>query len=303
MSATTTVKYRAFDNAGNAEAVKSQLIQIDSTAPTSSITCDFAACQSGFYNTAVSVALDAVDGGGSGVASIRYTTDGSDPTATTGNAYLGPFSVTSTATVKYRAFDNAGTAEPVRSKLIQIDSSSPASTISCNGALSPCSPSAYADSVAVSLAATDSGSGVAAIRYTTDGSTPSPANGTVYGAPFTVSETTTVKYRAYDSAGNVEPVNSQLIQVDSVAPTSTISCNGSPCASVRQRSSLGHARRHRQQRGLGCLSDPLHDQRHHSDGDDRQRLHQPVPPSRRPGLPSGTAPSTPPATPERRTAS
>jgi len=40
--------------------------------------------------------------------------------------------------------------------------------------------------------------------------------------PFTVSQTTTVRYRAWDKAGNVEAANSQLIRIDTVAPTVVI---------------------------------------------------------------------------------
>ena len=65
--------------------------------------------------------LDATDTGGSGLKEIRYTTDGSTPTATTGTVYSGAFSVGSTTTVKYRAVDNAGNAEAVNSQQIQID--------------------------------------------------------------------------------------------------------------------------------------------------------------------------------------
>ena len=43
-------------------------------------------------------------------------------------------------------------------------------------------------------------SGVQEIRYTTDGSDPSPVNGTVYSTPFSLGATTTVKFRAYDRA-------------------------------------------------------------------------------------------------------
>ena len=58
----------------------------DTTAPTSSITCnggtDAGDCQSGYYSGTVQVALDATDDLiGTGVSSIRYTADGSDPSA------------------------------------------------------------------------------------------------------------------------------------------------------------------------------------------------------------------------------
>ncbi len=108
------------------------------------------------------------------------------------------------------------------------DSTPPATTIQCNAAA--CSSSYYNANVSVTLAATDnaSGSGVKEIRYTTDGSTPTASdavspNGTTYSGAFTVSATATVKYRAFDNAGNAEAVNSQQINIDKVAPTVTAS--------------------------------------------------------------------------------
>jgi peptidoglycan/xylan/chitin deacetylase (PgdA/CDA1 family) len=224
--ATATVKYRAFDNAGNAEATNSQLVQIDTTAPISSITCNQATCSSGWYAAPASIALSAVDSD-SGVAAIRYTTDGSDPTASS-PVYLAPFTVSATTTVKYRAFDNAGNAESTHAQVVQVDTSPPVSSISCNG--SPCS-GWYGGTVSVALAATDTESGVATIRYTTDGSDPTASSPT-YTAPFTVSATTTVKFRAWDNVGNVEATNAQPIQVDTTAPTSSIACDGSACSSA-----------------------------------------------------------------------
>jgi len=72
--------------------------------------------------------------------------------------------------------------------------------------------------VSVGLAATYTQSGVAVIRYTTDGSDPTTSSAT-YSAPFTVSATTRVKYRAWDNAGNVEATKSQLIRIDATNPT------------------------------------------------------------------------------------
>src|SRR5207244_2930372 len=137
-----------------------QVIKNDTQAPTSSIACGGATCSSGWYGGPVSVSLSASDAG-SGVASIRYTTDGSDPTALS-PAYTAPFTVSATATVKYRAFDNVGNAEAVNSQLIQIDTTAPTSSITCNQAT--CSNAWYAAPVSMALSAIDADSGVAAIR-------------------------------------------------------------------------------------------------------------------------------------------
>jgi peptidoglycan/xylan/chitin deacetylase (PgdA/CDA1 family) len=199
----------------------------DTTPPTTAITCNDSGtetgCGSGWFKGAVSVSLAATDDtGGSGVKEIRYTTDGSDPTASSGTVYSGPFSVAATATVKYRAFDNAGNAEAVNSQLIRIDSTAPTSTIACNAAA--CSTSYYKAAVAVTLSGADNtgGSGVKEIRYTADGTDPTATNGSLYGGAFSVPSTTTVKYRAFDNAGNAGTINTQLIRIDTTAPTVAI---------------------------------------------------------------------------------
>jgi peptidoglycan/xylan/chitin deacetylase (PgdA/CDA1 family) len=221
VTSTVTVNYRAFDNAGNAEAVNSQLIQIDTLAPSSSIRCNSAVCAGSFYNAAVSVSLSASDVGGSGLKEIRYTTDGSSPTTSSGTVYTSAFAVSQTTTVKYRAFDNAGNAEPVNSALIQIDTTPPTTSATCAG--SACVGSAwYRSGVSVALTATDSDSGVSQIRYTTNGTVPTKTTGTVYSAPFTLTATTTVNYRAFDNAGNAEANNVMQVQVDGTAPTATL---------------------------------------------------------------------------------
>ena len=230
----------------------------DNTAPTSSIACNGAACSGGsYYAPSVQVSLSATDNaGGSGVASIRYTTDGSTPSQSS-TAYTAPFTVSSTTTVKYRAYDNQGNAESTHSQTINIDSSAPSSTITCNGAA--CSGAWHAAAVQVALSATDSGSGLASIRYTTDGSTPSLASA-AYSTPFTLSSTKTVKFRAYDNVGNAESTNTQAVDVDTVAPATSIKCNGKACSSgwynAAVKVSLAGDRH-----GLRRRRDPLHDRR------------------------------------------
>jgi hypothetical protein len=214
VSQTTTVKYRAWDNAGNIEPTNSQLISFDTTPPLSSISCNNASCSTGWYGGPVLVSLSAFDAD-SGVGMIRYTTDGSTPTASS-TPYMGPFTVLQTTTVKYRAWDNAGNVEPTNSRAINIDATPPTSSITCND--TSCSSGWYSAAVKVTILSTDGGSGVAAIRYTTDGSDPTPAS-PLYTGPVSVSQTTTLKYRAWDSVGNIESTKSQTIRLDTLAPT------------------------------------------------------------------------------------
>jgi peptidoglycan/xylan/chitin deacetylase (PgdA/CDA1 family) len=223
---TTTVKYRAWDKAGNAEDVNTQTITItiDTTPPQTTIACNGGPCVTGYYASGVVVSLTAVDSG-SGVAAIRYTTDGSDPTASS-TLYLGPFTLIATTTVKYRAWDNAGNVEPVRSQLVRVDGQAPQTTITCNN--KSCSTGWYSAAVKVKLTATDTGgSGFAQIRYTTDGSDPTLSNGTVVTGVLTLTQTTTLKYRAWDNAGNAEAVKTQLIRIDTSGPAVTITAPAS----------------------------------------------------------------------------
>jgi len=64
--------------------------------------------------------------------------------------------------------------------------------------------------------------------YTTNGTR--PTSSTVYAGSFAVSSTSTVKFSSSDNSGNIEVVKSQLIQIDTVAATATISGNSAACS-------------------------------------------------------------------------
>jgi len=97
------------------------------------------------------------------------------------------------------------------------DTFPPFTTIACTPA--PCS-GWHGSSVSVTLTASDA-SGVAATRYTTDGTDPTDSSA-LYSGPFPVASTTTVGYRSWDTLGNVEATKTQTIQVDSTPPAVSI---------------------------------------------------------------------------------
>ncbi|HSL10934.1 MAG TPA: chitobiase/beta-hexosaminidase C-terminal domain-containing protein, partial [Actinomycetota bacterium] len=123
----------------------------------------------------------------------------------------------------------------VKSAVIAADATAPASTITCEG--TTCGSAPYVGHANVALAATDAGSGVSTIRYTTDGTAPTTSS-LEYAAPFKVTSTTTIAFRAYDVSGNAEPVRSQNITIDpaptsdTTAPTTSMSCDGTACGSA-----------------------------------------------------------------------
>jgi peptidoglycan/xylan/chitin deacetylase (PgdA/CDA1 family) len=122
LTSTTTVQFRSWDFAGNAEPAESQTVPIqeppDSTPPVTTITCNGGPCSATGYTAPVTVALSATDNaGGWGVASTYYTTDGSTP-STSSTVYTGPFTVKQNTTVKFFSTDLAGNAEQVDSQAI-----------------------------------------------------------------------------------------------------------------------------------------------------------------------------------------
>jgi PKD repeat protein len=87
-------------------------------------------------------------------------------------------------------------------------------TIQCNGGNCPTTTYPMGAVVSVTLSAADNrgGSGIASTHYTTDGSAPSLSSPT-YSSAVTVSKTTSVRYRSWDIAGNLEQVRTQAVQI------------------------------------------------------------------------------------------
>ncbi len=235
VSQTATVKYFATDLAGNSENVHTRTVGVDTSPPVSSISCNGAPCTGAWSSSTVTVSLAASDGTGSGVTNIYYTIDGTTPT-TSSAVYSAPFPVTSASTVRFFATDAAGNAESPQSQAVNVDTTAPVSRISCQPG--PCSGSGMANTVTVTLSASDgTGSGVAHIYYTTDGSVPTTAS-TVYTGPFPVTQSTTLQFFAVDVVGNAESPHTQNLGIDNTAPVSSISCNGAACTTGWYRSAV-----------------------------------------------------------------
>ncbi len=124
---------------------------------------------------------------------IYYTTNGNDPRDPNSGRieYTGELTIDATTTFKAVAFVGNLYSEVVEKTYTKL----PAAPV-----ITPNGGTIYA-ATQVTITAEEG----ATIYYTTDGSTPTPENGTQYTAPFTVSATTTVKARAYvgDTYSNV----------------------------------------------------------------------------------------------------
>jgi hypothetical protein len=140
----------------------------------------------GTYTSAQNVTISSATSG----ASIRYTTDGSTPSETAGTIYSGAVNISSTKTLKAIAYESGDTDSSVASATY---------TITVPVVATPTfSPVGGTYSGAQTVLINDSTSG-ASIRYTTDGSTPSETNGTVYSVSISIGSTTTLKAIAYES--------------------------------------------------------------------------------------------------------
>jgi hypothetical protein len=163
--------------AGNVEATNSRLIDVntaptDTTPPATSIACNGGGCSAGWYAAPVDVSLSATDAG-SGVDVIRYTVDGSDPTASS-PSYSGPFTVSTTTTVNYRAWDTAGNVEATKTQRIQMDTVAPTVVIT-----SPANGATVNGNIKVVASPADANSGIASVAFDLDGT----RLGTVTSAP------------------------------------------------------------------------------------------------------------------------
>lgn len=130
----------------------------------------------GTYATAQTVTISTATSG----ATIRYTTDGSTPTASS-PVYSGPISVPSNRTVNAIGIKAGQPNSAVGSASYVIGTPVATPTFSPPGG-------AYASAQTVTISTTTSG---ATIRYTVDGSTPT-ASSPVYSGPISVSSNRTV---------------------------------------------------------------------------------------------------------------
>lgn len=127
--ATTTVTYHAVDNAGNVEAVKTLVVKIDKTAPTTTATPSPSPNLAGFNTTNVDVTLNATDLGGSAVKNITFSAVGAQPIAPTtvagAIAFVPTITAEGTTTLTFFATDNADNQEVAKTLIIKIDRIAP----------------------------------------------------------------------------------------------------------------------------------------------------------------------------------
>ena len=128
----------------------------------------------------------------------------------------------------------------------------PTTTIACDGGRLPGRASSRAGAGHARRDRRRGGRGLDALHDRRHG--PGPEQPPQYTAPFTLTDTTTVKFRSYDSHGNAEPVHSQTIKIDATAPTAQITSplDGATVSGRRERQGRRgrHGLRHRERRAV-----------------------------------------------------
>lgn len=139
----------------------------------------------GSYSTAQTVTITCATEG----ATIRYTTDGSTPTASSAE-YSAPLSISATTTLKTHAYKAGWNNSQIATAVFTIQAPEQVAT----PAFSP-SGGTYSSAQTVSITCATPG---ATIRYTTDGTVPT-ATSSAYSNPLTVSVTTTINAKGFKS--------------------------------------------------------------------------------------------------------
>ncbi|HYF48607.1 MAG TPA: chitobiase/beta-hexosaminidase C-terminal domain-containing protein [Planctomycetota bacterium] len=209
VNATTTIKARAF-KAGMADSdVSAATFTIVQKVQTPTFTPN-----GGSFSGPVSVTIACATSG----ATIRYTLDGSTPTATS-TQYAAALAISATTTIKVRAFKAGMTDSDVASATFTIVPKVAAPAFSPNGG-------ALANGQTVTLTCATAG---ATIRYTTNGTDPI-ATSAAYTAPLIVSAATTIKARAFKSGMTDSDITSASFTLASKVDMPVINPNGGALA-------------------------------------------------------------------------
>lgn len=144
-------------------------------------------------------------------ATIRYSTNGSDPTSTS-PVYSKSLTVSATTTIKAKAFKQGSTESSVASATFTF----PPPPVVSTPAISP-NGGTFSGSAVVTLSSSTS---KAAIYFTTDGSTPTLSS-PKYSKPFVLTSSATVKAKAFRAGWTESAETSSVFTINPLPPAET----------------------------------------------------------------------------------
>lgn len=235
---TRSVYVQFRDTAGNVSGTVTESIGLDRAVPTGTVTIDSGAATT--TSESVSLALTSSDAT-SGVADMRFSNDGSTWSSWQSAGSSASWSLTAgdaTKTVYAQFRDGAGNVSSSKTDTILLDQTAPTGSVTIAGGAS------WSTAAAVTLSQTfvETGSGMADMRFSDDGSTWSSwqsAGGTASWTLPGVDGAKTVYAQFRDIAGNVSSTSTDDIGLDRVAPAGALTIEGGAPATSATDVSLG----------------------------------------------------------------
>ncbi len=209
-----SIVYAAADNLGHVSTAVTRNLRIDTIQPT-------ATSNAVAYYTAspAVVTITGADPGGSGVAFIRWKTDGGGTQSSAGSSKAVSITGEGLHSLEFWSVDAAGNESGHTTVGPRIDVTAPA--------LADDAPAnTLSDPVTVHLTATDvGGSGVVSISYNLDGSGAQVVAGASADVAVSGVGVHTLVYSAEDAAGNTSPASTRTVRIDTTAPVVTHDAN------------------------------------------------------------------------------
>ncbi len=200
ISSTTTLKLRSYKSGWIQSSVKTEIYTI-----TGSLALPLVSESGGTYTSERSISLT----NSNNSAIIYYTLDGTEPTESD-TEYTSPITISSTTTLRARAFLNLWTPSTISSHTYIITGQVTTPQIT---------PAATTHSTPQTI--TIGGVNVGAVLYyTTDDSEPTQSS-TIYSSPFSLTKNATIKARAYLT--DWDPSAIKTVSYELITPTPTLS--------------------------------------------------------------------------------
>ena len=204
-SATARLRFYEYNGTGGSSGSRAKIsidnLNVTATTTSTVATPTFTPAE-GTYNSAQACTLSCTTSG----ATIKYTTNGTDPSPTYGNMYSTPIQINSTTTVKAYAYKDGMTDSGIATATYTIQVATPT--------FNPIAGTyGTTQSVAISTTTPD-----AIIRYSTDGNDPTESS-TQYATAISVTQNTTIKAKAWAAGMDPSAVATAVYVIKAATPT------------------------------------------------------------------------------------